>query len=110
MDRSRWTFLTSHAFVLLHVTQRPDATVRELADLVGLTERHVHRVLGDLEEAGFLDRERIGRRNHYRTDRARELPGAAAIEVRDLLETLNRDGPGRNRTYARSFEGSRSVL
>jgi DNA-binding IclR family transcriptional regulator len=94
----------------VNVARRPDATIREVAEAVGLTERQVHRVLGDLEESGYLRRERIGRRNRYTVERRRRLPDAVAIEVGDLLAAVTSDGPGRNRTYARSFEGSRSVL
>jgi predicted ArsR family transcriptional regulator len=55
-QRPRWTFITSHALVLLNVERRPDATVRELAEEVGLTERQVHRVLGDLAAEGYIRR------------------------------------------------------
>ena len=59
----RWGFLTNHALVLIHVTQHPHSTVREIADAVGVTERAGHSVLGDLREAGIIDAERSGRRN-----------------------------------------------
>ncbi len=61
----RWGFLTTHALVLIHVTQHPHSTVREIADAVGVTERAGHSVLGDLREAGIIDAERSGRRNSY---------------------------------------------
>ena len=108
MEQPRWTFLTSHALVLLNTARSPDATIRQLAEAVELTERQVLRVLGDLQAAGYLRRERVGRRNHYTLNEGRRLQDELAVG--DLLETLNGDGPGRNRTYARSFEGSRSVL
>jgi predicted transcriptional regulator len=98
VEQPRWTFLTSHTLVLLNVARRPDATIRELAELVGLTERQVHRILGDLEDAGYLRRERIGRRNRYTVDRRRRVPDAFATEIGDLLAAVTSDGPGRNRT------------
>jgi DNA-binding IclR family transcriptional regulator len=61
-ERPRWTFLTSHASVLLEVAREPEATVREIAERAGLTERQAHRVLADLVEGGYLQRERVGRR------------------------------------------------
>lgn len=61
----RWGFLTTHALVLLHVTQHPHSTVREIARAVGVTERAAHSVLQDLREARIIECERYGRRNSY---------------------------------------------
>ena len=60
-----WTFLTNHAHVLLCLTRTPDARVKDVAEQVGISERMVQLVLNDLEEAGYLARRRIGRRNVY---------------------------------------------
>jgi DNA-binding MarR family transcriptional regulator len=65
MAERRWTFLTNHAHVLLCLTRHPDARVREVAEQVGITERMVQLVLNDLQEAGYLIRRRVGRRNAY---------------------------------------------
>jgi len=91
-DRPRWAFLTSHASVLLEVARQPDATVREIAERAGLTERQAHRVLADLVEAGYLQRRRVGRRNQYRVDRERpmRLPSVADRRVGELLAALSR--------------------
>ncbi|HEY2777172.1 MAG TPA: winged helix-turn-helix domain-containing protein [Gaiellaceae bacterium] len=90
--RPRWTFLTSHGSVLLEVAREPDATVREIAERAGLTERQAHRVLADLVDDGYLERERVGRRNHYRIDAARPMrhPSVADRRVGELLEALSR--------------------
>ena len=87
-ERPRWTFLTSHASVLLEVARQPDATVREIAERAGLTERQAHRVLADLVDDGYLHRNRVGRRNHYRIDEARPMrhPSVADRRVGELLE------------------------
>lgn len=61
-----WTFLTNHAHVLICVAADPEARVRDVAELVGITERAVQRILADLETDGYLERGRAGRRNHYR--------------------------------------------
>jgi DNA-binding transcriptional ArsR family regulator len=61
----RWGFLTTHALILIFVTQHPHLTVREISFAVGVTERAAHSALQDLREAGIIDRERVGRRNNY---------------------------------------------
>ena len=73
-----WTFLTNHAHVLLCLSKDSEARVRDIATLVGITERAVHRILGDLEQGGYLRREREGRRNHYEI--RRDLPLRHPIE------------------------------
>jgi hypothetical protein len=90
--RPAWTFLTSHGFVLLEVAKAPDATVREIAERVGLTERQSHRVLADLVASGFLLRERVGRRNHYRVDENVPMrhPSVADRPIGELLAAFIR--------------------
>ncbi len=60
-----WTFLTNHAHVLLCVARDPGVRLREVAVTVGITERAAQKIVADLVEAGYLEREREGRRNHY---------------------------------------------
>jgi DNA-binding MarR family transcriptional regulator len=68
-----WTFLTNHAHVLLCVASDATARIRDIAVLVGITERAVARILVDLEAGGYVERERDGRRNVYRVRRAAPL-------------------------------------
>ena len=63
--RASWTFLSNHAHVLIALAKEPSLRVRDLAMVVGITERAVSAILTDLEEAGVLVRERAGRRNMY---------------------------------------------
>ena len=63
---ARWTFLTNHSHVLILLAQNPSLVLREVAFRVGITERAVQRIIADLEEAGVIERERVGRQNHYR--------------------------------------------
>jgi DNA-binding IclR family transcriptional regulator len=86
-------FLTSHGFVLLEVANAPDATVREIAEHVGLTERQAHRVLADLVDGGYVERRRVGRRNHYRVDESVPMrhPLVADRRVGELLAAFRRD-------------------
>lgn len=85
-DRS-WHFLTNHAHVLLCISEDPDITVRELALRVDITERAVMRIIGDLDDAGVIDRSREGRRNHYTIHPEHHLhhPIEAHCSVGDLI-------------------------
>ncbi len=60
-----WTFLSNHAHVLLCLSEDPESRMRDVAARVGITERAVHRIVDDLEEAGYLTRRREGRCNRY---------------------------------------------
>ena len=62
---SPWTFLSNHAHVLIVLHSEPDLVLREVASRVGITERGVQRIVQELEEGGYLTRERVGRRNNY---------------------------------------------
>jgi DNA-binding IclR family transcriptional regulator len=63
-DRS-WTLLTGHGHVLVEIARRPDARLRDIADVAGITERAAQAIVSDLEAAGYLTRQREGRRNRY---------------------------------------------
>lgn len=63
--RKGWTFLTNHSHVLILVHAHPSLVLREIAARVGITERAIQQILIDLEEAGFVKRQRVGRQNHY---------------------------------------------
>jgi hypothetical protein len=60
-----WTFVTSHARVLISLASTPGITLREVAAEAGITERAAHRVVAELEQAGYLTRHRLGHRNFY---------------------------------------------
>jgi|GEM_PF-226569 len=81
-----WTFLTNHAHVLLCVWEDADARVRDIAPRVGVTERAVQRILRELEAAGYLQRQRVGRRNRYSV-RA-ELPLRHPLERHERIAVL----------------------
>lgn len=67
-----WTFITNHGLVLSYLAQNRRSTVREMANAIGITERTAHKIISDLESAGYLSRTKSGRRNVYRTHS--ELP------------------------------------
>ncbi len=85
--RQSWTYLSNHAHVLIAVAKEPEARVRDLAELVGITERAVLGILGDLEAAGAIVRHRLGRRTRYDIDPAATLrhPLEAHRQVADIL-------------------------
>jgi DNA-binding IclR family transcriptional regulator len=60
-----WQFVTNHTQVLLCIARDPDVRLRDIADAVGITVGSAQRILADLIEAGFVERERHGRRNRY---------------------------------------------
>ncbi len=90
-----WTFLTNHAHVLLVVRRDPHARLRDIADAVGITERAVQTIVGDLEGAGYVVRERVGRRNRYTVvqDGHFRHPLEEQVRVGDFL-ALVQDGAG----------------
>jgi DNA-binding MarR family transcriptional regulator len=63
-----WGFFTNHALLLLSIAMDNQATVREMASNVGITERAVVAILNQLEDADIIRRERQGRRNTYVID------------------------------------------
>jgi predicted transcriptional regulator len=91
-----WTFLTNHAHVLFCVADAPDARVRDVALRVGITERAVIRILGDLAEAGYVRVRRDGRRNRYAVNGRRPLrhPIERHRTVRDLVGLIVEGGAG----------------
>jgi len=68
-----WTFLTNHAHVLIHIAEEPAVRMRDIADRVGITERAVQRIVRELEDAGYLERLKEGRRNHYHVTASQPL-------------------------------------
>lgn len=85
-----WTFLTNHAHVLLCVARDPDIRHRDVAERVGITERAVQRIVADLVDAGYLERTREGRRNHYRLNLDLPLrhPLEQGHDVGEILRVL----------------------
>ena len=87
----KWTFITNHGLVLSYIFRNPTSTAREIANYIGVTERTTHKIISDLEEEGYIQRRKIGRRNVYSVDP--QLPlrhhTKTDIMVEDLLESLN---------------------
>ncbi|NDA76582.1 MAG: winged helix-turn-helix transcriptional regulator [Acidimicrobiia bacterium] len=90
VEESSWTFLTNHSHVLICIAKQPDIRLSEVADLVGIGERSVHRIVHDLESAGYLQVIKEGRRNVYRIDLDQPLrhPLEADHHVRAVITPL----------------------
>ncbi|MFC5291306.1 helix-turn-helix transcriptional regulator [Actinokineospora guangxiensis] len=90
-----WTFLSNHAHVLLCLAADPDQTLPVIAERVGITSRGVQLIITDLIEGGYIERTKIGRRNHYRINPGGHLrhPLEAHHSIADLITAL---GPRRS--------------
>jgi DNA-binding IclR family transcriptional regulator len=90
-DPKTWTFLTNHAQVLLCLAETPDIRLREVAERVGITERATQRILAELIEGGYVETERVGRRNRYTVDRRHAMRHSAQLghEIGALLQALS---------------------
>ena len=88
-----WTFLTNHSHVLLCIAEDPDVLLREVAQHVGITERATQRIVAELEEAGYVSHERVGRRNRYQVHATLPLrhPLEDHLEIGALLRVLKQD-------------------
>ena len=91
-----WTFLSNYAQVLLCIAQDPGIRLRDIGDQVGITERAAHRIVGELDDAGYLARGREGRRNRYTISHDLPLPDRLARnqKIGDLLEILTAPAGG----------------
>jgi predicted transcriptional regulator len=89
-DGTNWTYLTNHSHVLICLYRDPHMRLRDVADLVGVTERAVQMIVHDLEDAGVVSHRRDGRRNVYNVDLDHELrhPVEAHRTVRDLVSIV----------------------
>ncbi len=86
MPAESWTFLTNYSHVLLSIAAEPEALLREVASKVGITERAAQRIVADLIEAGYLEVEKVGRRNRYRVHA--DLPLRHPVERKNPVSAL----------------------
>ena len=75
-----WGFLTTHARVLLCIAHDPDARLRDIAASLGITERTAHGIVTDLTEAGYVVKQKDGRRNRYQIQAHLPLRGPGSRE------------------------------
>jgi DNA-binding MarR family transcriptional regulator len=88
--RPQWTIFSNHAHVLVCIARNPEERVREIARKVGITERAVQRIIGDLEEGGVIKRERLGRTNRYSLslDRPLRHPLEANTTIAEVISVI----------------------
>ncbi len=88
--KREWSLLTPHGHALARICAAPDIRIRELAAGIGVTERAVHRIVNELEDAGLVSHTRIGRRNHYEVhlDRSPEHPLERDLDVREVVAVV----------------------
>jgi len=91
-----WGFLTNHALVLLCVARDPGARLRDIAASVGITERSAFGIVSDLAVAGYIVKEKGGRRNRYHVETGLPLPESAdrRLPIGDLLALLRGQDAG----------------
>jgi hypothetical protein len=93
---AEWSFLTNHARVLLCIAHDPGARLRDISASLGITERTAHGIITDLAKAGYVVKQKDGRRNRYRIEADLPLREAGSREpaIGEVLAVLlgNTDG------------------
>src|SRR5436305_14808348 len=103
-----WSFLTNHARVLLCTARDPGARLRDLAASLGITERSAHGIVTDLAAAGYVVKQKDGRRNRYQIQAHLPLPEPASQEpaIGEVLALLAGASAGRQLTRGNQPEAS----
>ena len=85
-----WTFLSNYAHVLICLARQPDVRLSEVADLVGIQERTVHRIIHELSDAGYVTVSKVGRTNVYEINLDHPLrhPLESEHEIREIIYPL----------------------
>jgi hypothetical protein len=85
-----WTFLTNHARVLLCIARDPGVRLRDIAASVGITERSAYGIVNDLAQAGYIVKQKDGRRSRYQVQAHLPLPEPTSRErtVGEILALL----------------------
>jgi hypothetical protein len=97
-----WGFLANHARVLLLIAGDPGARLRDIAAALGITERSAYSIVTDLTAAGYVVKQKDGRRNRYQIQAHLPLPDPAGREpaIGDVLAVLMGEGTGQQLTRA----------
>ena len=85
---SRWMFLTNHGRALLCIANDPEVRLRDIAATVGITERRAYGIVNDLAQAGYIVKEKEGRRNRYHVQHHLPLPESREQAIGDVLDVL----------------------
>jgi hypothetical protein len=103
-----WSFLTNHARVLLCIARDPGMRLRAIAASLGITERSAHGIVTDLATAGYVLKQKDGRRNRYQIQAHLPLPEPTSQEpaIGEVLALLVGASVGRQRTGGNESEAS----
>ena len=87
---AKWNFLTNHARVLVCIAHDPGVRLRDIATTLEITERSAYGIVTDLAEAGYVIKQKNGRRNHYQIQAHLPLPEPTSRErtVGEVLALL----------------------
>jgi hypothetical protein len=90
MGAGEWSFLSSHGNVMLCIAHDPGVRLRDIADTLAITERTAHAIVAELVQAGYVVKEKQGRRNRYRIEGHQPLRNPVGREgtVDELLAVL----------------------
>ena len=97
---AEWSFLTNHAWVLLCIAHDPGLRLRDIAARVDISERAAYGIVTELTEAGYVVKQKDGRRNRYQIQahlplrRPLPLPGSRERTIGEILALLTGDGDG----------------
>ena len=85
-----WTLISNHGLVLTYIAKHQQNTAREIASAVKVTEWTVHKIIADLEKDGYIERQKVGRRNVYHIDPSLHMrhETISDVTVGDLLKAL----------------------
>jgi hypothetical protein len=106
-----WSFLTNHARVLLCIARDPGARLRDIAASLGITERAAHGIVNDLTDAGYVVKQKDGRRNRYQIQAHLPLPeaGHGDLAIGEVLALLAGPQVAIHRTARMSGPGASGV-
>ena len=93
VGQHEWAFITSHFLVLLCLAEDPEARIADVAERLQLTERRVQAIATELLDAGYVQKDRIGRRNRYQVNRDMPLRHLQTQHRRlgDLLDLISHE-------------------
>ena len=107
---AEWSFLTSHARVLVCIAQAPGVRLRDIAARAGITERTAYAIVTDLTEAGYVAKQKDGRRNRYQVQVhlpfrvPLPMPGSRERTIGEVLALLTDAGDDAAGQSARNEE------
>lgn len=105
-----WSFLTNHARVLLCIAHDPGMRLRDIAASVGITERSAYGIVTDLAEAGYVVKQKDGRRNRYQIQAHLPIRESTSQQpaIGEVLALLTRTGPAASASLTSSGPASSS--